>query len=178
MLRFGSLVACVSLGLALAGCGGSSESRAHANTLIVLDHSVGGVALNEQRAVVERSLGRGFVVKAGDQKPPGPTVHGEDVLYAKHGLEVVYISRNATPASRAHGRVVLVLTHSPRYRTPQGVHVGSTAAELHSIKGVDCDEPAGLDCQHGGHVHNQPGTTFRLDYPGGKVVRIAIARSD
>ena len=139
---------------------------------------MGGVALRERRADVERRLRRGFVLHTGDQKPPEPTLHEEDVLYGKYGLEVIYVSRNATLVSREHGRVVVLLTHSPRFKTPEGVHVGSTAAELRSIKGVKCENLAGVDCQHGGQVHNQPGTMFRLSGPGGVVVRIAIAYSD
>ena len=174
----GSFVALVSLGCALTACGASDGSRSNGDTLIVLDHSMGGVALGERRADVEHRLGPGFVLHTGDQKPPEPTLHTEDVLYAKHCLEVFYVSRNATKASRERGRVALMLTRSPDYRTPEGVHVGSTAAELRTIKDVKCDDPANLDCQHGGHVHNQPGTMFRLSAPDGVVMRIAIAYSD
>jgi hypothetical protein len=115
-------------------------------------------------------LGQGFVLKTEDQTDP--TFHVEDVLYAKYGLEVWYGSRNATQASRARGRVGAVLTHSPRYQTPQGVHVGSPAAALQEIKGVKCSLE---DCQHGYNRSNHPGTSFRLDYEDGKVVRIALA---
>jgi len=139
---------------------------------------MGGVALGESRADVERRLGRGFVLKAEDQTPPEPILHIEDVLYAKYGLEVTYISRNAGQASRERGRVALLLTHSPRYQTPEGVHVGSAAAAVRRIKGVKCGNLLDLDCQHGGRVHNQAGTMFRLSGPGGVIVRIAIARSD
>ena len=167
----GLLATCVSLVLVSAGCAGSSESRTRANTLIVLDRSIGGVALREKRVDVESRLGEGFVRKTEDQKPPSP-VHVEEVLYAKYGLEVWYASRNATRASRLLGRVGVVLTHSPRYRTPQGVHVGAPAAALHTIKGITCSLE---DCQHGYKALNHPGTSFRLDYPDGKVVMIAIA---
>jgi hypothetical protein len=67
---------------------------------------------------------------------------------------------------------MFVMTHSPRYRTPQGVHAGSPATDLDAIKGVRCFDQ---DCQHGYNALNHPGTTFRLDYPGGKVIAIAIA---
>jgi hypothetical protein len=126
-----SLLAGASLALILAGCRGSGNGQAR-DELIVLDRSIGGVALREERADVERRLGRGFVLKADDQKQP--PVHGEDVLYTKHALEVWYVSRNATNASRERGRVIAVLTRSPRYQTPEGVHVGSPASALHAIK--------------------------------------------
>lgn len=171
MLRFPtSFLAGASLALILAGCGSARKGQARDDTLIVLDRSIGGVALREKRAHVERRLGRGFVLKADDQKQP--PVHGEDVLYAKHGLEVWYVSRNATNASRERGRVIAVLTRSPRYQTPQGVHVGSPASALHAIEGVTCSLE---DCQHGYNALNHPGTTFRLDYEGGTVVLIGIA---
>jgi hypothetical protein len=172
------LAASVCLVLALVACRGKARSGHSGNTMIVLDHSMGGVALREKRADVERRLGRGFVLHTNDQRPPEPPLHEEDVLYAKDGLEVFYVSRNATQVSRERGLAVVLLTHSPRYKTPEGVHVGSTAAELRTIKDVKCNDPANLDCQHGGQVHNQPGTMFRLSEPGAVVVRIAIAYSD
>jgi hypothetical protein len=60
------------------------------------------------------------------------------------------------------------------------VHVGSSRAALRTITGLTCGNLLHLDCQHGGHVHNQPGTFFKLSGPGGRgiVVRIAIALSD
>ena len=167
----GSFVALASLGFALTACGASEGSRSNGDTRIVLDRSIGGVALREKRTDVERQLGHGFVVHTEDQKPPYPA-HAEQVLYAKYGLEVYYVSRNATPLALARGRVLVVLTHSPRYRTPQGVHVGSPAAALHAIKGIKCSLE---DCQHGYTALNHPGTSFRLDYEGGKVVTIAMA---
>ena len=71
-----------------------------------------------------------------------------------------------------------LLTHSPRYRTSEGVHVGSTAPKLRTIHGVKCGNLLNLDCQHGGQAHNQPWTMFRFSGPNGVVVRIAIAYSD
>ncbi len=167
-----SVVAATALGLVLAACGGSATRLPNADTRIVLDQSIGGVALREKRADVEHRLGRGIVLKAEDQKPPDPISHAEDVLYAKHGLEVWYVSRNATKVSRERGRVIIVLTHSPRYVTPEGVHVGAPARTLNAIKGVRCSL---ADCQHGYNALNHPGTTFRLDYPDGRVVMIAVA---
>jgi hypothetical protein len=177
MSRVVLLFCCIGLAVALASRGATARSGSGSNSLIVLDHSIGGVALGENRVDVERHLGRGPVLHRPDQKPPEPTFHEEDVLY-KNRLEVAYVSRNATRASRERGRAAVLLTRSPRFRTPQGVHVGSSADDLHAIKGVKCGNLANLDCQHGGHVHNQPGTTFRLSAPSGAVASIAIAYSD
>jgi hypothetical protein len=178
MLRMiGSPGAGALLGLILAGCGGSSGSPVHANTLIVLDRSIGGVALTEKRGDVERTLGEGYLLRVEDQKPPEPRLHFETVLYS-NGLQVGYISLNADARSLSRGRVGYLLTRSPRFRTREGVHVGSTAAELHSIQGVTCGNLGNIDCRHGGRIHNQPGTFFKLSGPQGVVVRIAIALSD
>jgi hypothetical protein len=174
MLRRAELfLVLVVLGLTLlTACGASERSRSRQDGAIVLDRSIGGVGLGKKRTDVEQSLGKGFVLKAEDQEPPEPASHAEDVLYPKRGLEVWYVSANASKASRDKGRVIVVLTHSPRYRTLEGVHVGSPATALNPIGGVQCSL---ADCQHGYHALNQPGTTFRLDHPGGKVMMIAIA---
>jgi hypothetical protein len=177
MLRsIGSLAASACLASALVGCETSTGSRVRGSTtLIVLDRSIGGVALRERRSDVERLLGPGDVVQTSDQKPPEPPFHIEDVLYP-NGLEVTYVSRERS--SRAQGRVFRLVTSSPGFRTSQGVRVGSTAAELRSIKGVTCGNLLNLDCQHSGRRHNQPSTFFRLSGPNGRILRIAIGYAD
>jgi hypothetical protein len=78
-----SLAAALALAFLLSGCGSTSpKSGSKKDTRIVLDRSIGGVALRGRRAEVERRLGRGSVLKAQDQKPPEPRLHIEDVLYA------------------------------------------------------------------------------------------------
>ena len=73
-----------------------------------------------------------------------------------------------------------VLTRSPSFRTREGVRLGSNRAALRTIEGVTCRNLVDLDGQHGGHVHNQPETFFKLSGPGGSgvVVLISIALSD
>ena len=95
-----------------------------------------------------------------------------------NGLEVGFVSAGAKPPALRRGRVAFLLTRSPRFRTPEGVHVGSTSDELHRIEGVTCGNLAGTDCQHGGKIHNTPGTFFKLSGPDGVVVLISIALSD
>jgi hypothetical protein len=168
------LLASVLLLLATsAGCGGTAQR----NAAIVLDRSIGGVALGETRVDVERLLGPGRVVQTHDQKPPEPLVHGEDVRYPEAGLEVWYVSHNATAASRADGVVIAALTGSSRYETPQGVGVGSRLAEVQAIPGIACHgtrHPSG--CQHGASRRNKPATSFQLS--GDRVSRILIAFAD
>lgn len=170
-----SLGVCLCITTALLGCRSSAVSVVQGRTLIVLDRSIGGVALGQQRSRVERVLGRGSVLQASDQKPPEPRLHIEEVLYP-NGVEVTYVSRNRS--SRAQGRAVVLVTESPGFRTSQGIHVGSSAAELRSSQGVTCGNLLNLDCQHGGQVENQPGTFFKLSGPNGQVIRIAIADAD
>jgi hypothetical protein len=168
----GMLATSVAIGIAVAGCGDSRRGdRGHRGEgLIVLDHSIGSIALREERVEVERRLGEGFVLSTDNQRQP--PVHMENVLYAKYGLRVWYSSRTSSPTSVARGRVGAVLTLSSRYRTPQGIHVGSRAAELRGILGLKCSLN---DCQHGYARRNQAGTTFRLDSPRGEVTAIAIS---
>jgi hypothetical protein len=142
------------------------------SSLIVLERSIGGVALKEERSDVECRLGRGRVVEAWDQKPPEPALHLEHVRYPMAGLDVWYVSRDATPAGRARARVFIVRTTSARYRTTAGVRVGSPAAELRKLRGLVC---ALESCQHGFHSARQTGTAFRLDRPGGRVTWIAVS---
>ena len=166
--------ACVCAAVGLVACGSSSK-HAHRDGLIVLDRSIGGVALRARRSDVDRRLGRGHVLHVTDQKPPEPQLHIEEVEYP-NGLEVEYVSGSAS--ARARGRAVSLLTYSPTFRTEGGVGVGSSAAQLRSIGGVTCGNLLHLDCSYGGAHHNQPGTFFRLDAPNGKVTRVAIGYSD
>jgi hypothetical protein len=110
------------------------------------------------------------VVKTEDQKPPEPPDHAEYVRY-KDGLEVVYVS--ATAAQRAKGRVIAVLTTSSRYRTKDGVGVGSSLADVRAIRGIECYGT--YDCQHG-NTHNKPGTGLAIR--GGRVWRIVVTILD
>jgi hypothetical protein len=160
--------------LLLANCGGS-HNRPAASRLIVLDRSIGGVALRQRRAVVGRLLGRGIVRSKQDQKPPEPPAHVEDVVYP-NGLEVIFVSRDA--ASRLLGRAIVVRTFSPSFATRHGVRVGSPESAVRSIQGVTCGSVLNHGCQHGGHVHNRPGTFFASSGPNGKIVSITIAYAD
>lgn len=157
--------------LTLAACSSSGSSRL--SSRIVLDRSIAGVHLKEMRRDAERTLGRGVVVKTSDQKPPEPPAHGEDVRYANSGVEVFYVSKTA--ADRAEGRVIAVLTTSPRYRTSTGVHVGSSFADVRAIKGMKC-YGTGM-CQHGCYAVNTACTGFDLtgDPRNDRVWRITLS---
>ena len=141
----------------------------------MLDHSIGGIALRERRAVVDRLLGDGIVRRTSDQASPEAAAHVEDVIYT-NGLDVTFVSRDA--ASRSQGRAITLRTASPRFKTRADVHVGSSASALRATKGVTCGSVLDHGCQHGGHIHNQPGTFFELSSPNGRIVSITIAEAD
>jgi hypothetical protein len=126
--------------------------------------------LKEKRADVERVLGSGIVIKT-ETEPAGAAGHAEYVRYPKDGLEVVYVS--STAAQRARGLAIAVLTTSSRYRTKQGVGVGSSLTDVRAIRGIEC-YGAG-DCQHG-NAHNKPGTGFA--FRGGRVWRVVVTILD
>lgn len=161
---------CAGLVSGVVACGSTAETRTRANTLIVLDHSIAGVALGARRSDVDRLLGQGDVVRTSDQKSPEPPAHVEDVLYP-NGLEVDFVSGSAS--SRARGRAAL-LTSAMSFRTRRGIGVGSTAAKLLAVPGVTCGNLVGLDCRHGGSHYNEAGTWFTLSAPNGVVTRFVI----
>jgi hypothetical protein len=169
-------VSVLGLLLSLTGvaCAGGHESRTGPgpSSLIVLDRSIGGVALKEERADVERRLGRGRLVQSRDQKPPEPPAHSEHVRYPMDGLDVWYVSRDATSSERERARVFAVRTSSTRYRTRGGVRVGSPVGMLRALRGLECFAES---CQHGFHGARRAGTAFRLDRPGGRVTWIAVS---
>jgi hypothetical protein len=115
---------------------------------LVLDHSIGGISLGETRA------------HAG---------HGEGSAGAR-----VWYAGGTVIATFVHGRVVVVETSSARYRTRTGIGVGSSLAKVRSVGRIRCFD-ANTECQHGYKAMNRPGTTFRLDRPGGHVRWIGMA---
>jgi hypothetical protein len=104
-------------------CGSSARPR---DSRIVLERSIGRVALREPRTDVERVLGKGTTI--------GNDVnHGHQISYPKAGLMVVY-----APGLRDREAVFAVLTVSPRYRTDGGVGVGSSRSAVKAIGGIEC----------------------------------------
>jgi hypothetical protein len=102
---------------------------------------------------------------------PTISVHGHEVRYAKLGLDVAH----APPGGLRQAAVVFaILTTSSRYRTRDGVGVGSSLERVNRIRGIECFN-GGSDCHHG-NVHDKPGTGFALR--GGKVWRVAITTLD
>jgi hypothetical protein len=168
VVKLSRLLVGVCGALALGGQATAAETLAP--TLIVLDHSIGGVSLREGRAAVERDLGRGVALSTSIDRSARPEpAHIQRVAYLSGALTVTYVSMGVQQP-----QVALLESSSPRYRTRSGVGVGSTYAQLHTIGGVHCYAPSETECQHGYSSTNKPGTTFRLDRPGGRIAYIAI----
>ncbi len=163
------LIAVAVLAATTLAAAGSTGRQNGTNTLIVLDRSIGGVALKELRSKVEHTLGKGLVLSSTVDHTARPTpAYLTKVSYGYGSLIVFYVSGKGHPA-----QVLALETTSKRYRTRSGLGVGSSYAKLMAAGGVNCY--GGAECQHGYHALNKPGTTFRLDQPGGKVVLIAMA---
>ncbi|HST25615.1 MAG TPA: hypothetical protein VLJ76_06460 [Gaiellaceae bacterium] len=157
------LLTAIVLALSALPAGGSN-----ARTLIVLDRSIGGVALKELRSNVERELGKGLVLQSTVDKTAKPTpARSTEVSYGSGALLVYYASAKGFPA-----RAELIETTATRYQTRFGLGVGSSYPKLVAAGGVDCY--GGTECQHGYHTLNKRGTTFWLDRPHGKVIRIGM----
>ena len=156
-----------ALGLVVlcAACGTSSHASPPAT--IVLDRSIGGIRLGEIRNAVQRALGSGALVSTqmvgtGSE----PRVRVTKVLYAK--LLVTYYGQ----------RVGVVDTPDPRYRTANGVGVGSPWRDVLALTGTNsslggCAVYADL-CQHGGDPANGGRLTVFFNGPGAKVSRVLV----
>ncbi len=133
-----------------------------ASSLLVLDHSIGGIALGETRA----RAGHGTVLSSRLDRSARPRpLRVTRVAYAGRSVVATFIG----------DRVGLIETRSARYRTSDGLGVGSSFADVQALGGVQCYPPGGIECQHGYRAVNRPGTTFRFDAPDGHVTFIALA---
>ncbi len=88
--------------------------------------------------------------------------------YPASSLVVVYF----VPAGRP-GRVAGVLTDSPRYRTADGLHVGSTLAQARREPGIQCTYQPGYYACQGGLGYERPVTSFTVR--GGRVASVFMA---
>jgi hypothetical protein len=150
-------------------------SAAHAVTIthaIVLDRSIAGVNLGETRASIERRIGGGSVVSVRVDTSTTPPGRVERLAYDAAGLYVTYASSGPSPQQLAAGRAMVLETTWTLFRTPQGVHVGSSLAAVKAISGVRCFGPV---CQHGFAGRRGGGTSFLVDLAHRRVVRIVVS---
>jgi hypothetical protein len=165
-LAFVAVASAVAVG-AVEVAGAVTITRA-----IVLDRSIAGVNLGEVRGSIERRIGTGYIVSIRTDTSTTPPSHVERIGYDAAGLYVTYVSPGATPRQLAAGKAVVLETTWTTFKTPQGVHVGSSLAAVKSIPGVRCF--AGV-CQHGFSGSGAGGTSFLVDPIRRKVVRIVVS---
>jgi hypothetical protein len=135
--------------------GADSQQRTPRNRLIVLDHSIGGIRLDEPRRSVEKAFG------------PGRSTHRGLVSYFGGRLLVDYWFHDQLTT-----RVGDVETKWAGFHTLSGVHVGSSRQELRALH-VDCaDRLCGRANVAG---PDAPGTGFTMRHA--RVVQIYIAYS-
>ena len=139
---------------------------------IVLDRSIAGVGLGETRSSIERRIGPGFVI--GGARTDTSTAklrHIERIQYDAAGLYVTYVSIGTSARELAAGRAVVLETTWTSFKTPQGVHVGSSSSALKSISGLSCFASV---CQHG-YLRGGGGTSFLIDQARKRIVRIVVS---
>jgi hypothetical protein len=149
-------------------------AAAHAVTIthaIVLDRSIAGVVLGETRASIERRIGAGSLVSVRTDTSTTQPSRVERLAYDAAGLYVTYASSGSSARQLAAGRAMVLETTWTLFRTPQGVHVGSSLAAVKAIPGVRCYGPV---CQHGFAGHGG-GTSFLVDPTRRRVVRIVVS---
>jgi hypothetical protein len=167
--RRGTIAVAVALAIVAAAAGIARAVRiTHA---IVLDRSIAGVRLGQTRRSIERRIGPGYVVSVRADTSTKPRGQVERVGYDAAGLYVTYVSAGASARALAAGRAMVLETTWTSFRTPQGVHVGSSLAAVEAIPGVHC---FGAVCQHG-FVARGSGTSFLVDPVRKKVVRIVVS---
>jgi len=141
-----ALAATVAVLAAAAACssGHGAAARPDPNTSIDVTGAIGSVRALELRPAAERLLGGGEVVSSVTRHPrkSGPYTLTR-VRYPASGLTVIYTERpHGTP------RVVEVFTSSARYRTADGLGVGSSLAKARREPGIRCfAQPGYVACQ-------------------------------
>lgn len=155
----------------LAGAAGASAVTI--THTIVLDRSIAGVSLGETRAAIERRIGTGSVVSVRTDTSSVPASRVDRIAYDAAGLYITYVSTGSSPRRLAPGRAMVLETTWTSFRTPQGVHVGSSLAAVKAIPGIRCFGPV---CQHG-YTGSGGGTSFLVDPVRKKVVRIVVGFS-
>jgi hypothetical protein len=130
-----------------------------AHGAIVVQHSIGGVALNMTKAQVRAKLGRPMRVRVGSND---------------FGTFRQLVYRRVTVTFLSGDRVTSVRTTSPLERTARGVGVGSTKFAVKSrVHNATCRNESGFrHCSVGAFVPGGVVTDFRLS--GNRVSAVVI----
>lgn len=164
-MRLAPAAAVLALAAACSS-GHGAGGRPDPNTTIDVTGAIGGVHAHESRSAVERLLGRGQVLSRV-RRPGSPPYTLIRVRYPASALGVWYDQVKGGPP-----RVAAVFTRSPRYRTADGLRVGSALARARREPGLTCAQQTGyVDCE-GGLGYQKPVTSFMVR--GGRIVRIAM----
>jgi hypothetical protein len=120
-----------------------------AHGAIVVQHSIGGVALNMTKSQVRAKLGRPLRVHVGSND---------------FGTFTERVYKRVTVTFQSGDRVTGVRTTSPLEQTARGVGVGSTKSAVKSrVHGVTCKNESGFrHCFVGAFLPGRVVTDFRL----------------
>ena len=130
-----------------------------ARAVIVVQRSIGGIALQMTRAQVRATLGRPLRVRTGANE---------------FGSFTVLVYRRVTVTLQSGPRVTAVQTTSPLERTAPGVGVGSAVADVRAhVRGIRCRNESGFrHCFVGSFVPGHRVTDFRIR--GGRVASVSV----
>ena len=155
----------------LAGCslggenegGGTVPARGSALSALITRHSLGGIELGESQAAVERLTGSGHKLN---------TQGVDEVAYAVPGggLRIAY---GSLFASEPQDAVLVASTDSPRFRTSEGVGVGSSLAEVKALGAMNCGP---TDVRHDQCQTLAYGPGLEFDLTDGRVARVALVQ--
>ena len=135
---------------------------AAAEALVQVDRGIGGARLGNSRAEVRAALG------APESSRSGANDFGRFLQWRfRGGITVIFQDRR---------EVTTVSTTGRGDRTPRGVGVGSTEAQVRArVRGIRCETIAGFrSCHTGRFTAGEIITDFQLR--GGKVRRVAVGR--
>jgi hypothetical protein len=120
-----------------------------ARAAIVVQHSIGGVALNMTKAQVRAKLGRPMSVHVGSNE---------------FGTFTERVYKRVTVTFQSGDRVTNVRTTSPLEQTARGVGVGSTKSQVKArVHNVTCKNESGFrHCFVGAFLPGHVVTDFRL----------------
>jgi hypothetical protein len=155
---------CVSIVIVAVSLAARHSGKAPTR-LIVLSDSIGGIVLGQRPASVE--------IEAGHPASRARLSGAGRLIETWRYRDVVAVFLAVRVPYNSQLRVVRVSTTSARFRTADGLGVGSNLRRLRGhVAGLRCYN-AGQDCAVG-FEHGAPGTEFRL--PSGVVTSIAVAR--